>query len=83
MGSAAFSHVQRWPGQDDPVFAGLQELGVLGAMHRRHALMFAAVSLGDQTWMTITHDPALLWPEDIAFIRDHYLSTVEAASRGL
>lgn len=83
MGSAAFSHVQKWPGQDDPVFAGLQELGVLGAMHRRHALIFAAVSLGDQTWMTITYDPALLWPEDVAVIRDRYLSTVRAASRGL
>ncbi|MXY70657.1 MAG: hypothetical protein F4Y47_19170 [Acidobacteriia bacterium] len=83
MGSAAFSHVQKWPGQDDPVFAGLRELGVLGAMHRRHALIFAAVSLGERTWMTITYDPALLWPEDIAIIRDRYLSTVEAASRGL
>ncbi|MDE0107014.1 MAG: hypothetical protein OXN96_04370 [Bryobacterales bacterium] len=83
MGSAAFSHVQKWPGQDDPVFAGLQELSVLGAMHRRHALIFAAVSLGNRTWMTITYDPALLWPEDIAVIRDHYLSTLRAASRGL
>ncbi len=83
VGSAAFSHVQKWPGQDDPVFAGLQELGVLGAMHRRHALMFAAVSFGDRTWMTITHDPALLWPEDIASIRDHFLSTVQEASKGL
>ena len=83
MGSAAFSHVQKWPGQDDPVFAGLQELGVLGAMHKRHALIFAAVSLGDRTWMTITYDPALLWPEDVAVIKDHYLSTVRAASRGL
>lgn len=83
MGSAAFSHVQKWPGQDDAVFAGLQELGVLGAMHRRHALIFAAVSLGNRTWMTITYDPALLWPEDIAVIRDHYLSTLRAASRGL
>lgn len=83
LGSAAFSHVQKWPGQDDPVFAGLQELSVLGAMHRRHALIFAAVSLGNRTWMTITYDPALLWPEDIAVIRDHYLSTVRAASRSL
>lgn len=83
MGSAAFTHVQKWPGQDDPVFAGLQELGVLGAMHRCHALIFAAVSLADRTWMTITYDPALLWPEDIADIRDRYLDTVQAASRGL
>lgn len=83
MGSAAFSHVQKWPGQDDPVFAGVQELGVLGAMHRRHPLIFAAVSLADRTWMTITYDPALLWPEDIADLRDHYLNTVQAASREL
>ena len=81
MGSAAFSHVQKWPGHDDPVFAALHELEVLGAMHRRHALMFAAVSLGDRTWMTITYDPDLLWPEDVALIRDHYLSAVRAASR--
>ena len=83
MGTAAFSHVERWPGKDDPVFAGLRELGVVGAMHRRHALMFAAVSFGDRTWITITYDPAQLWPEDIAFIWDNYQHTVQAASRGL
>ena len=83
MGSAAFSHVQKWPGQADPVFAGLREIGVLGAMHRRHALMFAAVTVPGRTWMTITYDPALLWPEDIAAIKHSYSSAVETASHGL
>ena len=83
MGSAAFSHVQRWPGQADRVFAGLREIGVLGAMHRRHALMFAAVTAPGRTWMTITYDPALLWPKDIAAIKHSYASAVEAAAHGL
>ena len=83
MGTAAFSHVQRWPGQSDPVFDGLSGLGVLGAMHRRHALMLAAVTCSERTWLTITHDPALLYPEDIDWIRDQYLGTVATAVREL
>ena len=79
MGTAAFSHVQRWPGQSDPVFDGLSGFGVLGAMHKRHALMLAAVTCSERTWLTITHDPALLYPEDIDRIRDHYLETVATA----
>ena len=81
MGSAAFSHVQRWPGQYDFRSVGLQKLEIVGAMHRRHALMFAAVTCLDSTWVTITYDPALLEPCDIASIRDCYLSTVAAAAR--
>ena len=81
MGSAAFSHVQRWPGREDLALAGIRKLEVLGAMHRRHALMFAAVTSLDRTWMTITYDPALLRSEDIASIRDRYLQSVEAMAR--
>ena len=81
MGSAPFSHVQRWPGQDDFTSVGLQQLEIVGAMHRRHALMFAAVTCLGSTWVTITYDPALLRPCDIASIRDCYLKTVAAATR--
>ena len=81
MGSAAFSHVQRWPGQDDFLSVGLQKLEIVGAMHRRHALMFAAVTCLDRMWVTITYDPALLEPCDIASIRDCHLRTVAAATR--
>ena len=81
MGSAAFSHVQRWPGQDEFTSVGLQELEIVGAMHRRHALMFAAVTCMDSTWVTITYDPALLKPCDIASIRDCFLKAVAAATR--
>ena len=83
MGSAAFSHVQRWPGDCDPAFEGLRNLGVLGAMHRRHALMLVAVSRLDRTWFTITYDPALLYARDIDWIRDRYLQSVGAALREL
>ena len=81
MGTAAFSHVQRWPGHGDSVFDGLKRFGVLGAMHRRHALMFVAVTCPDRTWLTITYDPALLCPEDIDLIKEQYLGTVAAAAR--
>ena len=83
MGTAAFSHVQRWPGHGDSVFGSLRKLSVLGAMHRRHALMLVAVTRLDRTWMTITYDPALLRPDDIGSIRDRYLRTVEVAAREL
>ena len=81
MGSAAFSHIQRWPGQDDFESVGLQKIEIVGAMHRRHALMFAAVTFRDSTWVTITYDPALLRRRDIASLRDRYLRTVAAATR--
>lgn len=81
MGSAAFSHVQRWPGQQDFASVGLQELEIIGAMHRRHSLMFAAVTCLDRTWITITYDPALLRSDDISSIRDRYLRIVAAATR--
>ena len=83
MGTAAFSHVQRWPGQNDPVFDGLSSFGVVGAMHKRHALMLVAVTCSDRTWLTITYDPALLYPEDIDRIRNQYLETVATAVREL
>lgn len=82
MGSASFSHVQRWPGQTDPVFTDVRKVAVVGAMHRRHALMLAALTFHGRTRMTITYDPALLWRQDLAAIRDHYVSTVEAVARG-
>ena len=50
-------------------------------MHRRHALMFVAVTCPDRTWLTITYDPALLCPEDIDLIKEQYLGTVAAAAR--
>ena len=81
MGTAAFSHVQRWPGYGDPVFDGLKGLGVLGAMHRRHALMFVAVTRSDRTWLTITYDPALLLRGDVDRIRDRYVGIISAARR--
>ena len=81
MGTAAFSHVQRWPGYGDPVFDGLTRLGVLGAMHRRHALMIVAVTRPDRTWLTITYDPALLSRGDIDRIRDLYAGMIAAARR--
>ena len=81
VGTAAFSHVQRWPGQGDAVFDGLRQFGVLGAMHSRHALMFVAVTCPEQTWLTITYDAALLCPEDIELIKEQYLGTVAAVAR--
>lgn len=83
MGSAAFSHVQKWPGNRDAAFDGVRSVGVLGAMHRRHALMFAAVTRLDRTWLTITYDPALLLPQDIDCIRERYRQTLAAAAQEL
>ena len=81
MGTAAFSHVQRWPGDGDPVLDGLTSLEVLGAMHRCHALMFVAVTRPDRTWLTITYDPALLLRDDVDRIRDRYAGIIAAARR--
>ncbi|MDE0103005.1 MAG: hypothetical protein OXN89_11550 [Bryobacterales bacterium] len=82
MGSASFSHVQRWPGQTDPVFADVRKVAVVGAMHRRHALMLAALTFHGQTRMTITYDPALLWRQDLAAIAYRYVRTVDAVVLG-
>lgn len=81
MGTAAFTHVQEWPGQSDPEFAGLQQLEVIGALDRRHALMLAAVTQGDRTWLTMTYDPELLSKGEIDWMVQFYLHFLSSAAQ--
>lgn len=74
MGSAAFSHVERWPAHVESELEDVARMEVIGALHIRHALMFAAVTHRDRTFMTLTYDPALLWEEDVKSI-GHFLDS--------
>lgn len=65
FGTAGFTHLERWPGDDDPTLQGLSGVEVVTCLHRRHPLYFAAMSRAGQTQVTITWDPALLRSRDI------------------
>lgn len=83
MGTAAFTHVQQWPAQSAPEFAGLERVEVIGALHARHALMLAALTHCDRTWLTLTYDPALLGPEDADSLARQYERILDRAAREL
>ena len=57
------------------------KMEVIGALHIRHALMLAAVTHRDQTWMTLTYDPALLWEDDINGIGQFLEHRLSSAAR--
>ena len=81
MGSAAFSHVEKWPGQIESELEDVARMEVVGALHLRHALMLAAVTHRDRTWMTLTYDPALLWEDDVRGIRQFLEHSLSNAAR--
>ena len=68
FGTAGFTHLESWPGDEDPVLNEVSGMEVIGCLHERHALFFAALSQGEHTAVTITWDPALLREGDIDFI---------------
>jgi hypothetical protein len=68
FGTAAFTHLEEWPGQEDPVLSDLSGVELIACLHERHPIFFAAMSLGERCAVTITWDPALLREEDIDFI---------------
>ncbi len=68
FGTAGFTHLESWPGEEEPVLNEVAGMEVIACLHERHPLYFAAMSRGEQTAVTITWDPALLREEDIAFI---------------
>lgn len=68
-GTAGFAHLERWPGDGDPVFESVSDFEVVSCLHARHPLYFVAISRPERTEVTITWDPALLEAgqiEDIA-----------------
>ena len=68
FGTAGFTHLEQWPGEEDPVLNEIAGMEVIACLHERHPLYFAAMSRGEQAAVTITWDPALLREKDIDFI---------------
>ena len=68
FGTAGFTHLENWPGEEDPVLNEVTGMEVIACLHERHPLFFAAMSRGEHTVVTITWDPALLREGDIDFI---------------
>ena len=81
VGSAAFSHIEKWPGDIESELEDVARMEVVGALHIRHALMLAAVTHRDRTWMTLTYDPALLWEDDVRGIRQFLEHSLSNAAR--
>lgn len=74
FGSVGFTHLEQWPGDEEPVLNDVPGMEVIACLHRRHPLYFAAMSGNDQTAVTITWDPALLREEDIDFIAAAFIA---------
>ena len=68
FGTAGFTHLEHWPGEEDPVLNDASGMEVIAGLHRRHPLAFTAMSGSERTAVTITWDPALLREADIDFI---------------
>ena len=68
FGTAGFTHLEGWPGDEDPVLSDVSAMEVIACLPREHPLAFAAMSGAEQTVVTITWDPALLREPDIDFI---------------
>jgi hypothetical protein len=81
MGSAAFSHVEKWPDRIESELEDVVKMEVIGALHIRHALMLAAVTHRDRTWMTLTYDPSQLWEEDVESIGQFLEHRLSCAAR--
>ena len=81
MGSAAFSHIEKWPGQIESELEDVVKMEVIGALHIRHALMLAAVTHRDRTWMTLTYDPAQLWEDDVESVGQFLEHSFSSAAR--
>ena len=74
FGTAGFTHLEHWPGDDEPVLKDVSGMEVIACLHQQHPLYFAAMSQHDHTVVTITWDPALLREEDIDFIADAFVA---------
>ena len=68
FGTAGFTHLRRWPGDEDPAFGGVAGVEVVACLHHRHPIYFVAMPHRGRTFVTITWDPALLAPSHIEFI---------------
>ena len=70
FGTAGFTNLEHWPGDDEPVLNDVSKMEVIGCLHPRHPLYFAAMSGPEEATVTITWDPALLREEDIDCIAE-------------
>jgi len=64
MGSAPFSHAERLG--DDALLPGVEEIELVGPLHERHPFGIFATTFRGRTSLTLTYDPALLEPADVA-----------------
>ena len=74
FGTAGFTHLEGWPGDEEPVLNDIPGMEVIACLHRRHPIYFVAMSGSDQTAVTITWDPALLRDDDIDFIANAFVA---------
>ena len=50
FGTAGFTHLESWPGEEDPVLNEVTGMEVIACLHERHPLFFAAMSRESRPW---------------------------------
>ena len=83
MGSAAFSHVPKWPGEEEPSFGKIEQIDCIGPLHKNYCVTINGVTNRDRTWLTFTYDPGLLTPVDMDLMAEMYQEQIAVAERGL
>jgi hypothetical protein len=72
MGSIVFSCIENWRGRHDPVFQNIEQIDIVGQLHRRHPLAINAIAHDGRTCVTFTYDPQRLTSADAGAFADLY-----------
>lgn len=83
VGTAVFSHVEKWRGQFGKLFQDIERIECIGQLHASHSVAINGMTHGDQTTLTFTYDPALLSPRELKRLVDMYQEQIAIASREL
>ncbi|MGI8784470.1 MAG: hypothetical protein ACR2L2_12565 [Acidobacteriota bacterium] len=83
VGTAVFSHVERWKGRFGKLFEDIERIECIGQLHASHSVAINGMTHGDQTSLTFTYDPALLSPGELKELVDMYQKQIAIASREL
>jgi hypothetical protein len=77
MGTAVFSHSDRWNSNGSQGFDGLHRIECVGLLHPLHALAINGATHRGQTWFTFTYDTGLLARDDARQLAELYQEQIQ------
>jgi hypothetical protein len=83
IGTATFSHADRWGGEPRAFFDRVERIACVGPLHARQCLTMTGVTYRHRTWMTFTFDPAQLAASDVDRLAAMFEERVVDARREL